>query len=843
MQNSAVIGLRGGTFMPQVPGPGTRAWALLLVLFLAAVAAQGQAVNDLRSRQSGNWSDRNTWERWNGSAWVLLAADLTASGAAASAPSVTVRNGHTVFLNDTPFSVRDLVVDAGGRLWAGAGPNRYITIYGSTLRCDGEIGSGPTTFDQISFNIDGANVSLEGAGSFNASRLRKNFNVNATTNFTISMDVNLLFNTASSAQIYNNFVGTSNFNVIIAGGVTVNLTGGGNASMDGVDGLGNGSRGGSYTVNGTFNVSGTIFMTTDNTAVAQQVRFTVNNGGVVRAARANVTNSAAAGHVLTLNAGSTLELTGAGAAWAGFDPLSTTNQYVIDAASTIIYSANGVQNVVNHPPLASGYGNLTIRGNGFKQLSANTVVRGNLFILDTDGSPVLDVMPENWQLTVGGDWVSYGEAGFAEQQGLVLFNGGLAQQVNTVGGEQFYNWRIAKTGTFYVTMASPVAVVNNLGLPGTNSRLDLGGHELHILNGAGSAISVTPSAARHIRAENVSNSSRVRWDIGSVLGNHRIPFGTNAGVRTFNFNLTSGNAGQVTVSTYGTGSDNLPWPVSPTVVNNLQSTIGLSPDNRDATVDRFWQVDVTGTPTAALTFTYIGAELPPSPYNAPLAMHAQRYNGATNTWEDPIELQTAAGTSVTVPGVTQFGPWTISSVLSPLPIELLSFTAVARDQVVDLQWVTATERDNAFFTILRSADARQFVELFRLAGEVDSRIRKDYHAVDDAPLAGVSYYRLRQTDLDGTSTESAVVAVHRQMPGRELVVYPNPAEDHVLLDGLGMEEAVLRVLDLSGRTVWSGYKALGDGPYRIPMEAMAAGLYHIQVEQAGALRTARVLRR
>lgn len=841
MNASAMMGFQRGSSMPQAPGSGMRAVWLLIVLCLAVFAAQGQAVNDLRSRQSGNWSDLNTWERWNGTAWVLLGANLTISGAAGTAPSVTVRNGHTVFLNDTPFSVRDLVVETGARLWAGAGANRYITIYGSTLRCNGEIGSGPTTFDQISFNIDGATVSLEGTGTFNASRLRKNFNVNVTTNFTISMDVNLLFNTASSAQIYNNFVGTSNFNVTIASGVTVNLTGGGNASMDGVDGLGNGSRGGSYTVNGTLIVSGTIFMTTDNTAVAQQVRFTVNNGGVVRAARVNVNNSAAAGHVLTLNAGSTLELTGAGAAWAGFDPLSTTNQYAIDAASTIIYSAIGVQNVVNHPP--SGYGNLTIRGSGEKRLSANTSVRGTLRILNNDGNPVLDVMPENWQLNVAGDWISYGEAGFAEQQGLVLFNGAGAQQVTTVGGERFYNWRIARTGSLYVLMASPVTVVNNLGLPGTNSRLDLGGNELHILNGAGSAITATPTSARHIRAENSTNSSRVRWDIGTVLGNHRIPFGTNFGVRTFNFNLTSGNAGQVTVSTYGTGPDNLPWPVSPTVVNNLQSTIGSSPDNRDATVDRFWQVDVTGTPTAALTFTYINTELPPSPYDSPLSMHAQRYNGATNTWEDPLELQTTAGTSVTVPGVTQFGPWTISSVLSPLPIELLSFTAAAREQVVHLHWATASERDNAFFTILRSADAQHFVELFRLPGEVDSRIRKDYHAVDDAPLEGVSYYRLRQTDLDGTSTESAVVAVYRSRPGRELVVYPNPADDHVLLDGLGTEEAVLRMLDLSGRTVWSGYKALSDGPYRIPMEAMAAGLYHIQVEQAGVLRTARVLRR
>jgi hypothetical protein len=760
-----------------------------------------QSTGDFRTRQSGNWTAFTTWERYNGSNWVnAIAGQTPTTNVSTPVPNVTIRATHTVFEDGAgPYSVNNLTVEAGGRLWAGPGMNRYINIYGTTLQCDGEIGSGPSTFDQISFNIDGANVTIQGSGIFNTSRLRKNFNANTTTNLTIAMDMNLLFNTASSAQIYNNFDGTVNFNVTINAGVTVNITGNGNISMDGVDGLSIHARGGSYTVNGTLNVSGIIYMTTNNTNVAQQVRFTINNGGVVRATRVNVSNSGAAGHVLTINAGGTLELTGTGASWASFNVPSTNNTYTLDAASTLIYSAAGVQNVI---PVPGGYGNLHVRGTGDKQLSAATVVKGNVLILNTDGSPVLDVMPNNWQLNVRGNWTSYGDGGFNERNGLVLFEQGSAQVVNTTGGERFYNWRIAKSGALYVVMNSGVTLWNNLNLPSGNGRLDLNGNQLTVLNGAGNAITGAFATQRHILSERIDNASRVRWDIGTNLGSHLIPFGTVAALRAFTFDLTAGNAGQVTVSTYGTAADNLPWPTTPTTVTNLDGPLQLVPDNRDATVDRFWQVDVSGTPTATLTFRYTGAELPAAPFNTALSMHAQRYDATANAWQDPIEGQTLSSFAAVVPGVTEFGPWTISALTSPLPIELLSFQAEPEGDKVLLDWATASERDNAYFTIQRSANGVHFVDLLRTAAVGDSWSRNDYSAVDEAPLSGISYYRLRQTDVDGSFSESAIVPVYRQGSATgSATAYPNPSDGLVTVVGAGGPISNIRVVDATGRIV------------------------------------------
>lgn len=187
----------------------------------------------------------------------------------------------------------------------------------------------------------------------------------------------------------------------------------------------------------------------------------------------------------------------------------------------------------------------------------------------------------------------------------------------------------------------------------------------------------------------------------------------------FTFDMLSGSSGDVTVATYATPANNLPWPANPVVVNNLVSSIGLSPDNRDATVDRFWQVDVLGSPTANLTFTYAATELPVSPYNNPTSLKAQRYNSGSNIWEPDSPGQVAENYFVTNPLVTNFSTWTLTNEISPLPVELLFFEAkLKKNKEVDLIWATASEINNEYFTIEKSKNGIQFDQLCMLMAQV-----------------------------------------------------------------------------------------------------------------------------
>lgn len=94
-----------------------------------------------------------------------------------------------------------------------------------------------------------------------------------------------------------------------------------------------------------------------------------------------------------------------------------------------------------------------------------------------------------------------------------------------------------------------------------------------------------------------------------------------------------------------------------------------------------------------------------------------------------------------------------------LPITLLSFHAEVKDGLVHTNWVTASEVNNDFFTLERSKDGSSWEVVGTVDGAGDSNTELNYAYVDDAPYSGISYYRLRQTDFDGTTTISEPRAV------------------------------------------------------------------------------------
>jgi hypothetical protein len=196
---------------------------------------------------------------------------------------------------------------------------------------------------------------------------------------------------------------------------------------------------------------------------------------------------------------------------------------------------------------------------------------------------------------------------------------------------------------------------------------------------------------------------------------------------------------------------------------------------------------------------------------------------------------TGAGTLITAAGSTPtaYGPFTLSSSTSnnPLPIELLSFTAEPNGQVVDLEWVTATEQDNDRFVVERSADAVMFQAVLETAGAGNSSSVVRYTDVDRRPLSGLSYYRLKQIDFDGTATYSNVVAVERPAsPGDgEVMVYPNPSlgELNVRVIGGTAEAMNVQVIDAPGRLVLS--ERAGSSSHRIDASALLAGSYRVVV--------------
>ena len=172
---------------------------------------------------------------------------------------------------------------------------------------------------------------------------------------------------------------------------------------------------------------------------------------------------------------------------------------------------------------------------------------------------------------------------------------------------------------------------------------------------------------------------------------------------------------------------------------------------------------------------------------------------------------------------------------APLPISLLSFEATPLKDKVKLEWTTATETNNDYFTVERSADAENFEEVLREQGAGNSSQILSYTAIDNTPLIGTSYYRLKQTDYDGNFTYSDLVAVKISdvKSISKLVVYPNPTTNNrfnIMLDARQDETAELIIYNSLGEIVKQVKVELAKGTntFNIDLEKNAVGLYYIE---------------
>lgn len=129
-----------------------------------------------------------------------------------------------------------------------------------------------------------------------------------------------------------------------------------------------------------------------------------------------------------------------------------------------------------------------------------------------------------------------------------------------------------------------------------------------------------------------------------------------------------------------------------------------------------------------------------------------------------------------------------------MPIELTSFSAICEGARVKLEWTTATEHDNDFYTIERRESDSAWKEVDRVDGAGTSLSELQYEAYDESPLSGISYYRLRQTDFNGQSKLSHMVAVKREeVP----FAFPNPAPSGTPVT---WKVGEFQVFDVIGRT-------------------------------------------
>ncbi|MFL5730419.1 MAG: T9SS type A sorting domain-containing protein [Cytophagaceae bacterium] len=140
------------------------------------------------------------------------------------------------------------------------------------------------------------------------------------------------------------------------------------------------------------------------------------------------------------------------------------------------------------------------------------------------------------------------------------------------------------------------------------------------------------------------------------------------------------------------------------------------------------------------------------------------------------------------------------------PVRLLTFTAMPSDGQVVLLWSTASEENNDYFAIERSADGVNFQSIGMVNGSGTSSSVKDYIYTDANPVRGISYYRLRQVDFDGGSSYSHVMSVNNSSSSEISVnLYPNPFsnETNLYVSSGDKQKLSIKIYDVTGKTVFA----------------------------------------
>lgn len=150
--------------------------------------------------------------------------------------------------------------------------------------------------------------------------------------------------------------------------------------------------------------------------------------------------------------------------------------------------------------------------------------------------------------------------------------------------------------------------------------------------------------------------------------------------------------------------------------------------------------------------------------------------------------------------------WIYIIVPTPLPISMASFEGIRKNGRVDLKWITFSEKNNDFFTVEKSFNGNEFKGIVEVKGAGTSNQIHYYDYTDLDSGEPILYYRIRQTDYDGTTSLSHIISLrNKNNSALELSIYPNPnSGEQMVLKVVGLDEdAVFTITDLTGRTILS----------------------------------------
>ncbi|HLG35896.1 MAG TPA: T9SS type A sorting domain-containing protein [Bacteroidia bacterium] len=181
------------------------------------------------------------------------------------------------------------------------------------------------------------------------------------------------------------------------------------------------------------------------------------------------------------------------------------------------------------------------------------------------------------------------------------------------------------------------------------------------------------------------------------------------------------------------------------------------------------------------------------------------------------------------------GPWgccdlvnVITCTSLPLPVELISFTGENKNSINHLHWSTASEINNDYFIVERSADGIDFENIGTVDGHGNSNQPLNYFFDDVQPASGINYYRLKQIDYDGKFEYSKIIAVRNNPSGIPCFVFQSELSGNFILKCSQQENAQAQILNVDGR-ILKVINITGNSENKIDLQNFDRGTYILRI--------------
>jgi len=509
------------------------------------------------------------------------------------------------------------------------------------------------------------------------------------------------------------------------------------------------------------------------------------------------------GASLTIQSGVTLNVCG---------NFTNNGNLICQPGSIVNFVGTGLQNLTGSFVGADAFHHFTVtKASGSVFLNNDITINGDFTTVNA--TSILNTNQK--YIRLAGDFDNF-------DGNTTYFNTGSAGTLDFIGnGNQFYDQGTSQLDLNFVIMNSTAALgdavdlLTNMHIKATTGTLTLNtgtittnANRVDVANSAVGSVSVGNTASfvdGNLRRSTLGTGT-YNWAVGNVAK------GYQRALTTF-----ASNANPYIEARFDS------WPGGLPIQGGSDCATTFSMDAMD---NGYWTL--AGDGSAA---TYNMSLFPLNVTNAAAGWTIMKQaNYALTGWTLNGVCAASTAAQVNRNSMTNFSVFGIAQSPTPLPIELLYFDGeiVGEDNL--LTWATVSEQNNDYFTLERSRNGFDFEVLGTVAGAGTSTSTLYYNQFDYDPFAGISYYRLKQTDFDGQYIYSQTIALNREM--EQAVVsdlFPNPANNSVnfMLNTPKTGTVNVDMFDNTGRLIATqAYEAhIGSNSFTIDISQFARGVY------------------